>query len=194
MTRRDLLALAGALPAVWLGTRSALAQGLDRFAVPTIPCKDDKPTPAADDKATFRPGSPARAALAPGTPGRKVTLTGAVAGVICGPIKDAVVDVWHADGTGAYDMKGFRLRGHQLTDALGVYRFETIMPGGYAGRAPHLNVRVHATGKPLLVTQVFFPEQAANVRDPFFKPELVLKVVDQKPERIAATFNFILNA
>jgi protocatechuate 3,4-dioxygenase beta subunit len=195
MTRRDWLALGAALPlALILGKRTVGAQGLDRFATPSVPCKDDKPTPAAADARTFKTGSPQRAAIAPGLPGRKLTLTGAVAGVICGPIKGAVVDVWQADGSGAYDMNGFRLRGHQLTDALGVYRFETIMPGSYAGRAPHLNVRVQAPGKPALITQVFFPDEPANKTDPHFKPELVVKVLEKAPAQISASFNFILNA
>jgi protocatechuate 3,4-dioxygenase beta subunit len=195
MTRRHWLTMAAAAPlAALVAQVRALGQGLDRFAVPTLPCKDDKPTPAAADRKTYKAGSPARSALAQGLPGRKLALTGAVAGVICGPVKGAVVEVWHADAKGAYDMAGFQCRGHQLTDALGVYRFETIVPGAYAGRAPHLNVRVQIPGKPALETQVFFPDDAANARDPHFKPELVLKVVEQKPDRISATFNFILNA
>jgi protocatechuate 3,4-dioxygenase beta subunit len=195
MTRRDLLALVAAAPAAWLGGRARLgAQGLDRFALPSAPCKGDPPTPPAEDKATFRPGSPARSALASGVPGRTLVLSGVVAGTICGPVKGATVDVWQADAAGAYDMRGFTLRGHQITDALGVYRFETIVPGGYAGRAPHLNVRIQVAGKPGIVTQVFLPDHPANARDPFFKPELLLKVAHQTPERIQATFNFILDA
>jgi protocatechuate 3,4-dioxygenase beta subunit len=195
MTRRKWLALAVAAPGIWAGSRlSTFAQGLDRFGVPAVPCKDDTPTPIAEDKATFKSGSPARSALASGLPGRKLALTGVVAGTVCGPIKGATVDIWQADAAGAYDMKGFALRGHQITDALGVYRFETVVPGAYAGRAPHLNVRIHAAGKPGIVTQVFFPDHPANARDPFFKPELLLKVAQQTPERIQATFNFILDA
>jgi len=195
MTRRHLLGLAGALPLAWLGGRRPLrAQGLDRFMTPSVPCKDDKPTPPAPDSKTFKAGSPQRAAIAAGLPGQKLVLTGAVAGVVCGPIKGAIVDVWQADAKGDYDMAGFRLRGHQLTDALGVYRLETIVPGSSAGRAPHLNVRVQPPGKPALLTQVFFPEHPANARDPHFKPELVVKVVEKTPASLSGTFNFILNA
>ncbi len=38
------------------------------------------------------------------------------------------------------------LRGVQLTDAHGMARMDTIFPGWYAGRTPHIHVRVHVGG------------------------------------------------
>lgn len=178
----------------WLSTRISASQGLGEFMKPEVPCNDAKPTPAAPDEKTFKPNAPERPAIATGIPGQKLVLTGTVAGVICGPIKGAVVDFWQTDPTGAYDLTGFKLRGKQRTDAKGVYRLETIVPGGYAGRAPHLNAKVQPPGKPGLTTQVFLPDNPANARDGQFKPELAMKIVSKTADTISATFNFVLNA
>src|SRR5215213_4817710 len=40
----------------------------------------------------------------------------------CRPVGRILVDLWHADDAGDYDNTGFRLRGHQYTDAQGRYR------------------------------------------------------------------------
>ena len=41
------------------------------------------------------------------------------------------------------------LRGVQQTDEDGIVEFETIVPGWYAGRAPHIHIRVSMHGKTL---------------------------------------------
>ena len=87
----------------------------------------------------------------------------------CTPIRDAVVNVWHADATGAYsgfagqpggvDTRGQTyLRGFQVSDADGRVEFTTIYPGWYVGRTIHIHVRIHLDATTLLVTQVYFPE------------------------------------
>jgi len=194
MTRRQLLVLSLTAPAVLVGRRLALGQGLDKFTVPTVACKDEKPTPGVADDKTFRAGAPARTSLVDaGTPGQKLVLTGTVKGVVCGPIKGARVDFWQADARGVYDAAGFRLRGHQLTDANGRYRLETIVPAATAGRAPHLSARVEMTGKPAITTALFFPDDPANAHDPGFRAELAMKTTPG-PTGLTATFDFVLDA
>jgi protocatechuate 3,4-dioxygenase beta subunit len=81
----------------------------------------------------------------------------------CVPIKDAAVDIWHADADGVYS--GFQsgagktfLRGTQVSDAGGVVHFKTIYPGWYQGRAVHIHLKVH-TGKAVVHTgQLFFAD------------------------------------
>jgi protocatechuate 3,4-dioxygenase beta subunit len=193
MTRRRLLQIAFA-PAVVLVCRQAAAQGLDKFTIPTVACKDEKPTPAVADDKTFRPGAPARTNLIDAsTPGQKLVLTGTVKGTVCGPIKGARVDFWQADWRGIYDASGYRLRGHQLTDGNGRYRLETIVPAATAGRARHLDARIEAAGKPGLVTALYFPDDAANAHDPAFHADLVMKTASV-PGSMTATFDFVLNA
>jgi protocatechuate 3,4-dioxygenase beta subunit len=197
VTRRNLLRMAVALPAAffaWRRLAGASGQGLGQFTTPTLPCKDDKPTPAAADDTTFKAKSPERGALVEkGMTGQTLVLTGSLRGLVCGPIKGAVLDFWQADAQGVYDKTGFRLRGHQLTDANGRYRLETIVPGPYAKRAPHINVRVQAPGKPLLKTQLFFPDDPLTARDAVFRAELAMKVTKTATD-LTATFDFVLDA
>ena len=194
MTRRRLLKIALVSPALLAWRRLTFAQGLDKFTIPTVACKDEKPTPAVADDMSFRPGAPQRTKLADaGTPGQKLVLTGTVKGVVCGPIKGARVDFWQPDARGVYDATGFRLRGYQMTDANGQYRLETIVPAASAGRARHLGAKIDAAGKPGLLTALFFPNDPANAHDPAFHAELVIQTTSDSGG-VTATFDFVLNA
>ena len=48
------------------------------------------------------------------------------------------------------------LRGIQRTNASGVARFETIFPGWYRGRTPHIHMKVFVSGDEVHTGQVFF--------------------------------------
>ncbi|MFT3686241.1 MAG: hypothetical protein QM783_15195 [Phycisphaerales bacterium] len=91
------------------------------------------------------------------------------------PIPNAWVDIWHANGAGAYsDVSGSGnpnnvgqkwLRGYQISDAHGMVKFTTIYPGWYIGRATHIHARIRifaagSTTTTLLnfTTQFFFVE------------------------------------
>jgi protocatechuate 3,4-dioxygenase beta subunit len=123
--------------------------------------------------------------------GPKLVLSGTVTGLTCGRIQGAKIELWHADARGVYDMAGFRLRGHQLTTSEGGYKFETIVPGAPAGRAKHLGVRIIVSGKGDYATEIFFPNDAANAKDPRFKKELVMRMVRATTGQ-AAVFDFVL--
>ncbi len=93
---------------------------------------------------------------------------------------------------GPYFKPGFRLRGHQFTDATGRYRLETVVPGLYPGRTRHFHVKVQAPNQPVLTTQLYFPEEPANRRDSIFNPDLVMRVRDEEGGKLA-TFDFVLD-
>jgi protocatechuate 3,4-dioxygenase beta subunit len=67
------------------------------------------------------------------------------------PLQNARIDVWHADGLGLYSgyarqetgsTKGETfLRGTRFTGPDGELRFNTIYPGWYPGRAPHIHFK-----------------------------------------------------
>lgn len=88
----------------------------------------------------------------------------------CSPLAGAFVEAWHADAAGNYsgfgkpDGNGANaggqhfLRGFQQTDAGGRVRFQTIYPGWYPGRAPHVHLMVRTSEGSLLTTQLYFPE------------------------------------
>jgi protocatechuate 3,4-dioxygenase beta subunit len=123
----------------------------------------------------FKPKSPERHSLIEaGAP--SLVVQGRVLGKDCKPVANALLDFWHADEQGDYDNSGFRFRGHQFTDAEGRYRLETIVPAVYPGRTRHIHVKVQARGGPVLTTQLYFPNEAANARDGLFAPELVMKM------------------
>jgi protocatechuate 3,4-dioxygenase beta subunit len=58
-----------------------------------------------------------------------------------------------------YSGKHF-LRGRQTTNADGVASFNSIFPGWYPGRAPHIHAHIFdKNGKSLLICQIAFPEE-----------------------------------
>jgi protocatechuate 3,4-dioxygenase beta subunit len=190
-SRRDLL-MAAALAAGGLSfPESARAQ-------PTLPptpeCKDgDEPTAAQTEGPFYKPKSPLRADLRePGLGGRSVVLAGLVLTRRCKPVARALVDLWHADDKGDYDNRGFRCRGHVLTDEAGRYSFRTTMPALYPGRTRHYHVKVAAPGRPLLTTQLYFPNEPANARDGLFQRALLMHVGESSGE-LSARFSFVLD-
>jgi protocatechuate 3,4-dioxygenase beta subunit len=126
-------------------------------------------------------------------------LVGRVVDTRCRPIPGAVLDFWQADPAGAYDNAGFRLRGHQFSDTEGLYSLETVVPGpyvdGWVRRTPHLHVKVKGPAAPLLTTQLYFPEFAAqNGDDLFYHPELVMAAVDAPSDAgLVLHFDFVLS-
>lgn len=84
------------------------------------------------------------------------------------PLKDAIVEVWHADTAGKYLPNGngpktnykeseLGLRAYVRTDDTGKYTFSTIYPGEYAGRTTHIHIKVRADGFKELTTQLILP-------------------------------------
>jgi protocatechuate 3,4-dioxygenase beta subunit len=171
---------------------SATTAAAGRLA-PTPACDDgDDPTPQETEGPFFTPNSPQRTSLLEsGMPGTRLTLTGVVLSTSCRPVERALLDFWQADDGGAYDNQGFRLRGHQFTDADGRYRLETIVPGLYTGRTRHIHVKVQAPDRPVLTTQLYFPGEPANQRDGLFMPELQVEQRDGGGAR-QASFGFVL--
>jgi protocatechuate 3,4-dioxygenase beta subunit len=103
-----------------------------------------------------------------------------------------VVDLWHADDKGEYDNGGFRYRGHVTTGLDGAFRFRTIVPKLYSGRTRHYHIKVQAPGSRLLTTQLYFPNEPANLRDGLFQRELLMRVADTG-DGLSGQFDFVLN-
>lgn len=192
LTRRRLLRVGAALPAA--GAVAALWPTRAMPLPPTPACgKDAHPTPRSSEGPYYTPRSPLRGSfLEPGFKGERIILAGRVVTRRCRPVAGAIVDLWHADGIGEYDNRGFRGRGHQVTDADGRYRFLTVVPGDYPGRTRHYHVKLVAPDRPPLTTQLYFPEVAGNARDFLFKPELLLKIDNNADDRVAR-FDFVLD-
>ena len=145
----------------------------------TPSCADgDDPTPAQTEGPYFTPNSPERVSLREaGTRGTVLIVEGQVLTRSCQPVTRALVDFWQCDDAGVYDNTGFKLRGHQFTDASGRYRLETIVPALYPGRTRHIHVKV----------------QAPNQRDGIFDDALVLENYRDASGGKAGAYNFVLN-
>ena len=115
------------------------------------------PTPGNTLGPFYRKGAPRREKLfdanSAGVPlmvaGRVINTEGTV-------LAGAILEVFHADAEGEYDMRGFNYRGEIPVNASGEYRYETVVPGGYGGRAQHIHYVINAPGHRRLVTQLYF--------------------------------------
>jgi len=85
------------------------------------------------------------------------------------PVPDALVEVWQADGSGAY--RGDFGWARCGTDASGAFGFRIVKPGSVEGQAPHLNVQVFARG---LLKQVF-----TRAYFPGDEPDALLRSIDE---------------
>ena len=191
-SRRQLLRSVAAAGGLGLTGYADLVRGQE--IAPTPECRDnDPPTLPEIEGPFFKPRSPERADLtAPPGRGRLTELSGYVLTRGCRPVSRALLELWHADDAGEYDNRGFRYRGHIFTDAQGRYRFRTIMPGLYPGRTRHYHLKVQAPTRPVLTTQLYFPNEPLNLRDGSFHPELLMRMADAG-EGLAARFDFVLD-
>jgi protocatechuate 3,4-dioxygenase beta subunit len=191
-SRRRFLLNTGMLAAGWELSRADAV--LSQDVPPTPSCHDgDEPTVRQTEGPFFKPRSPERGDLREaGTGGRGFELSGFVLARNCRPLRGAVVDLWHADEKGQYDDIGFRYRGHVITDADGAFHFRTIVPALYPGRTRHYHIKVQAPDSRLLTTQLYFPNEAANLRDGLFQRELLMRVAE-RGDGLHGQFDFVLN-
>ena len=198
LTRRQAVALSAATTtAVVLaacggsgdgGTSAATEPSLD----PTPPCGDEGTTPEQTEGPFFTPDSPERTDLIEtGIAGTVLTLTGRVLGTDCRPIAGALLDFWQADANGAYDVNGFRLRGHQFSRPDGRFRLASVVPGLYPGRTRHIHVKAQPRGAEVLTTQLYFPGEPANDSDSLFDPALLI-AAREEGGALEGRFDFVL--
>lgn len=98
------------------------------------------------------------------------------------PVSGALVEIWQACKTGRYNHPSdpntqpldpnFQYWGKAVTDANGLYRFRTIVPGAYPAdtdwiRPPHIHFKVSKLGYLELITQVYFAGHELNAQDKY---------------------------
>jgi protocatechuate 3,4-dioxygenase beta subunit len=189
-TRRHVLATGAFAAGSLLTLDASLAQAPLN---PTPECHDgDAPTLRQTEGPFFKPSSPERVELIePGMGGQPIELVGFVLTRACKPVEGALIDFWQADHKGEYDNAGFRLRGHQFTDADGRFRLRTIVPGVYEGRTRHIHVKAQPKGGRILTTQLYFPGEPENRRDGLFRKELLMRTAKNEGW-LAGRFDFVL--
>jgi protocatechuate 3,4-dioxygenase beta subunit len=151
------------------------------------------------------PGSPERKNVREaGIPGEPLTFVGKVVNIRGKPIDGAWIDFWQADGEGTYDIFGYKLRGHQLTDAQGRFEHRTVIPGEYDApltnadgetrmvyRTGHIHVKVKAPQRNTLTTQVYFPGQPGNAKDNGFGDDCLVEI-KETPEGKVGEYTFVV--
>jgi protocatechuate 3,4-dioxygenase beta subunit len=156
-----------AVPALWLPRGVAATTALR----PT-PSQTEGPFypvdfPADTDFDLLRQGSTAY------TRGQATSLEGTVLDPTGQPVAGAVVEIWQCDVEGHYRHPrdggsadpAFQSFGQVKVDAQGRYRFRTIRPAPYAGRTPHIHVKVRLERRELLTTQLYVTGDPGNERD-----------------------------
>ena len=126
--------------------------------------------------------------------GEVVTLAGRVLDSAGNPIAGARVEIWQCDVNGRYlhrsdsgwnsRDRAFQGFGHDLSAADGSYSFRTIKPVPYAGRTPHIHVKVLLDNRERLTTQFYLPDHPGNKNDWLYQ-----RVPPAKRELV--TMNFI---
>ena len=91
------------------------------------------------------------------------------------PVRNAYVEIWHADNSGAYihpQSMGYATRdlnfqgfGRFMTGSSGEYLFRTIRAGLYTGRTRHIHFKVKVAGLPTLTSQLYFLGESQNSGD-----------------------------
>jgi len=107
--------------------------------------------------------------------GEITQLHGRVTDVKGAAVVGALVEIWQVDNNGAYlhsrDPRvglrdgNFQGYGKFETGGDGGYRFRTIKPVPYPGRAPHIHMAVSVKGERVLTTQCYVSGHEGNARD-----------------------------
>jgi protocatechuate 3,4-dioxygenase, beta subunit len=105
--------------------------------------------------------------------GQPAWVGGVVSDVQGKPVSGAVVEIWQCDHEGLYRHSSFSRTAPSAFQGFGKvqvgtdgrYRFRTIKPVPYAGRPPHIHVKVKLGTRELLTTQMYLAGDPANGRD-----------------------------
>ncbi|KAK2761248.1 hypothetical protein FQN54_001770 [Arachnomyces sp. PD_36] len=113
----------------------------------------------------------------------------------CEPLTDVYTDFWHSNATGVYsgiigaangdpndetNIDNPAYRGVQKTDEEGMVRFDSIVPGHYAGRTPHIHILTHSGGE-LLPNNTFSGLTASHIGQLYFDQSLISEVTALEP-------------
>ena len=95
------------------------------------------------------------------------------------PIQGALMEIWQCDAQGLYDHprqpgrerrdSAFQGYGRMLVSGDGRYSFRTLKPVAYAGRSPHIHVKVATSAGRLLTSQFYIAGEPGNERDFIFR-------------------------
>jgi len=178
LTTASVTGLALAVPA-WAGLLRTPPQALGPFYPQQLPLDDDNDLVSVAGQSGIARGEICN------LHGRIVDETGQ-------PLAAARVEIWQCNAFGRYHHPGdrgerpldpnFQGYGRFVTGSDGGYRFRTIKPVAYPGRAPHVHFAITVAGQPPLITQMYVAGAAENagdgllqsVRDPLARAALIV--------------------
>ncbi|MDO8388009.1 MAG: protocatechuate 3,4-dioxygenase [Polaromonas sp.] len=167
LRRRSLAAALVAVPVLWLGPRAqpvaarrATPSQTEGPFYPVALPRDSDPDLLRNGALVYPEGQPA-------------WVEGQVSDLAGKPVAGARVEIWQCDHDGHYHHPGdgdradrrFQGFGSITVGADGRYRFRTLKPVAYAGRTPHIHVKVKLGQRELLTTQLYVAGDAGNTRD-----------------------------
>lgn len=93
------------------------------------------------------------------------------------PVNGGIVEIWQCDQQGRYHHPAdggradpaFQGFGRASVGADGEFRFRTIRPAHYAGRTPHIHVKVKLGRRELLTTQLYVEGDPHNAGDALWR-------------------------
>jgi protocatechuate 3,4-dioxygenase beta subunit len=188
VTRRGFLGTI-AMGAAAFTTRGAFAEELTRTPAQTEgPFYPDKlPLDTDNDLLVINDG------ITPAV-GEITHLTGRILDSRGEPVRNAVVEIWQVDNSGAYlhsrssngekrdgNFQGF---GRFLTGSTGEYYFRTIKPVAYPMRTPHIHFAIKVPKREEFTTQCYVKGEPRNERD------FVLKAIRDAKARESVIVDF----
>ena len=167
LRRRTVAVALVAAPALWLGPRAQPAAS--RRATPAQTEGPFYPVvlPRDSDHDLLRNGELNY------PEGQRAWIEGSVSDLAGKPVAGAQVEIWQCDHAGHYHHPGdgnradrrFQGFGRVTVDTEGRYRFRTLRPVAYAGRTPHIHLKVKLGQRDLLTTQLYVAGDPGNPRD-----------------------------
>ena len=163
----------------------------DQFVGPYYPA-GEKPVDGGNDMSHLPGREPAS--------GEVISVFGKVVNLHDEPCPDVKIEIWQSNARGKYIHRNdhnpvpidpnFDGYANIVTDSKGHYRFKTVMPASYPvtpefWRPPHIHYDIVGRVN-RLVTQMYFPDEPLNDKDPilqvaWFNESLIAKVVPPSP-------------
>jgi protocatechuate 3,4-dioxygenase beta subunit len=174
IARRDLVVGLGAVAGLSAATAPRLNPTSSQDLGPFYPLRHPADSDADLTRIKGRHGT---------ATGQPISVIGRIVDLHGNPIRGARIDVWQANAVGRYDHPGDRANpaaldpyfqgfGRLVADRHGEFRFRSIKPAAYdtpiGRRTPHIHFAIDGQSE-RLVTQMYFPGEPLNARDPLLK-------------------------
>ena len=167
--RRKLISSAGAFLVAGASSPAKAQSQMKRRATPSqtegpyYPVKEPKDTDfdlLSNGSRTYAKGQPS-------------WIEGTVTDLDGRALNGGIVEIWQCDEDGHYDHPSdgarmdpsFQGFGRVRLNADGEFRFRTIKPSAYAGRTPHIHVKLFLGARELLTTQLYVADDPGNAKD-----------------------------